>query len=69
MRALVDVDDDVLAMAAEELGTTGVQDTVNAALELVAERRKRIDRVLTDPSGFGVGPDIADPEVMGRARR
>lgn len=66
---MIDLNDEVLALAAKELGTVTKKDTVNAALEFVAERRKRIDQVLTDPYGFGVGPDIADPEIMEQARR
>ncbi|WP_433761983.1 type II toxin-antitoxin system VapB family antitoxin [Nocardia sp. CA-135398] len=66
---MIDVNDEALALAAKELGTTTKKDTVNAALEFVAERRRRIDQVLNDPYGFGVGPDIGDTEVMDQARR
>lgn len=69
MKTMIDLNDEALALAAKELGTVTKKDTVNAALEFVAERRKRIDQVLTDPYGFGVGPDIADPEIMEQARR
>jgi Arc/MetJ family transcription regulator len=58
-----------LALAAKELGTTTKKDTVNAALEFVAGRRRRIEQLLDDPYALGVGPDIADAEVMRTARR
>jgi len=35
----------------------------------VASRRRRIEQLLDDPYALGVGPDIADPEVMRQARR
>lgn len=69
MKTMIDLDDEALSLAARELATVTKKDTVNAALRFVAERRQRIDQVLTDPYGFGVGPDIADPEVMEQARR
>ncbi|MRH90373.1 DUF2191 domain-containing protein [Nocardia sp. SYP-A9097] len=69
MKTMIDLNDEALALAAKELGTTTKKDTVNAALEFVAQRRRRIEQVLNDPYGFGVGPDIDDPEVMGKARR
>ncbi|APA95307.1 Antitoxin VapB21 [Nocardia seriolae] len=69
MKTMIDLNDEMLALAAKELGTTTKKDTVNAALEFVAQRRQRIEQVLNDPYGIGVGPDIGDPEVMGQARR
>ncbi|MBO0853185.1 MAG: DUF2191 domain-containing protein [Nocardia sp.] len=66
---MIDVNDQALELAAKELGTTSKKDTVNAALEFVAERRRRIEQVLSDPLGFGVGPDIGDPDIMRKARR
>lgn len=69
MKTMIDLDDDALARAASELGTTTKKDTVNAALAFVAERQRRIDSFLDDPYALGVGRDIADPEVMGEARR
>ena len=69
MKTMIDLDDESLALAAKELGTTTKKDTVNAALAFVAGRRGRIDALLDDPAAFGVGPDIADAEIMGRARR
>ena len=69
MKTMIDLDDDALASAAKELGTTTKKDTVNAALAFVASRRQRMERLLDDPYTVGVGPDIANPDVMQRARR
>jgi len=69
MKTMIDLNDEALELAARELGTTTKKDTVNAALEFVASRRRRIDQLLDDPFALGVGPDIADPEVMRQARR
>ena len=65
----IDLDEEALAEAMQELGTTTKKDTVNAALEFVAGRRRRIEQLLDDPYALGVGPDIADAEVMRQARR
>lgn len=69
MKTLIDIDDESLALAAAELGTTTKKDTVNAALAFVVQRRRRIQALLDDQVGFGIGPDIADEEVMRQARR
>ncbi len=69
MKTMIDVDDEALALAATELGTKTKQDTVNAALNFVADRRRRNEQLLDDPFALGVGPDITDPEVMRCARR
>jgi Arc/MetJ family transcription regulator len=69
MKTMIDLDDEALELAARELGTTTKKDTVNAALEFVAGRRRRIEQLLDDPYAFGVGPDITDPDVMRAARR
>ncbi|MFJ9363259.1 type II toxin-antitoxin system VapB family antitoxin [Nocardia sp. NPDC101769] len=69
MKTMIDLDDEALALAAKELGTTTKKDTVNAALKFVAERRQRIEQILDDPYSIGIGPDIGDPEVMRQARR
>jgi len=39
MRTLIDIDDEVMRLAAEELGTTTAVATVNAALRRIAEQR------------------------------
>jgi Arc/MetJ family transcription regulator len=69
MKTMIDLNDEALALAAKELGTTTKKDTVNAALDFVANRRRRIEQLLDDPYAFGVGPDITDREVMRQARR
>jgi Arc/MetJ family transcription regulator len=69
MKTMIDLNDEALDLAAKELGTTTKKDTVNAALEFVANRRRRVERLLDEPFALGVGPDIADPEVMRQARR
>jgi Arc/MetJ family transcription regulator len=69
MKTMIDLDDDALALAARELGTTTKKETVNAALEFVANRRRRIEQILDDPYALGAGPDITDREIMRTARR
>ncbi|MGX1808928.1 type II toxin-antitoxin system VapB family antitoxin [Nocardia sp. NPDC055321] len=69
MKQTIDLDDEALALAAKELGTTTTQDTVNAALEFVAQRRRRIEQVRDGCYGFGWGSDIGDSKVMRMARR
>ena len=66
---MIDLNDEALAPAAKKLGTTTKNDTVNAALEFVANRQRRIQQLLDDPYASGVGPDITDPEAMRQARR
>ncbi len=66
-RTTIDLDDDKLAAAAQELGTTSKVDTVNAALAYVGERRMRAD-AFDDPLIWG-SPDLADPSVRAEARR
>ncbi|MEQ4208403.1 type II toxin-antitoxin system VapB family antitoxin [Actinopolymorpha sp. B9G3] len=61
-KTLIDVDDDLLAQAAEALGTGTKKDTVNKALaEALASvrRRRHLERLM----GGGL-PDLSDPEVM-----
>jgi len=66
-RTTIDLDDEKLAAAAQELGTTSKVDTVNAALAYVAERRVRAD-AFDDPFIWG-SPDLADKKVRAEARR
>lgn len=59
------VDDDVLSMAQQALGTRGIKDTIDAALHeaIVAEtHRDYFDRLRTMR-----GLDLEDPDVMGQA--
>jgi Arc/MetJ family transcription regulator len=69
MKTVIDIDDEVLELAAKELGTSTKKDTVNAALAFVAGRRRRIEELLGDPIALGVGPDIGNEEIMQQARR
>lgn len=69
VKTMIDVDEAALERAAKELGITPKNDTVNAALEFVANRSRRVEQLLDDPYALGVGPDITDPEVMRQARR
>lgn len=69
MKTRIDLNDEALELAAKELRTTTTQDTVNAALEFVAGRRRRIEQLLDDPHALGLGPDIEDADVMREARR
>lgn len=66
-RTTIDLDDEKLAAAARELGTTTKVDTVNAALAFVADRRRRA-AAFDEPLVWG-SPDLADSEVMAGARR
>jgi Arc/MetJ family transcription regulator len=69
MKTMIDLNDEALELAAKELGTTTKKETVNAALEFVANRRRRIEQLLDDPHALGIGPDITDPDIMREARR
>jgi Arc/MetJ family transcription regulator len=65
-RVTIDLDDEALEGAADELGTTSEVDTVNTALRTVAGRRERVealDRILSRID------DLDDPEVMKGAWR
>jgi Arc/MetJ family transcription regulator len=66
-RTTIDLDDEKLAAAAHELGTTSKTETVNAALVHVAGRRQR-DKAFDDPRIWG-SSDLADPEVRAQAGR
>lgn len=66
-KTVIDVDDELLAIASEVLGTTTKKDTVNGALAEIVKRKQRSDLIewlATDPL-----PDLRDPQVMGRAWR
>jgi Arc/MetJ family transcription regulator len=66
-KTMIDLDDGLLAEAAEILGTTTKKDTVNRALaELIRSRRREelINWLVSDPL-----PDLRDPQIMGQAWR
>ncbi|HUA30970.1 MAG TPA: type II toxin-antitoxin system VapB family antitoxin [Streptosporangiaceae bacterium] len=69
MKTMIDLDEEALALAAEELGTTTETDTVNAALAFVARRRSSGADLLDDPRAFGVGLDAGSDEVAPHSRR
>ena len=59
-RTILDVDDDLLAEAAEILGTGTKKATVNAALQEVVNWEKR--REFADWLKSGGLPDLTDPQ-------
>jgi Arc/MetJ family transcription regulator len=74
MRTVVEIDDEALAGAAAELGTTTKKDTINTALRLIASRRDRAVRVASATHVFGDPRGWDDPDVQreladGRGRR
>jgi Arc/MetJ family transcription regulator len=68
MVIMVELDEEILALAAEELGSSTNEETVNAALALVAGRRARIEAMFDDPYALGAGPDIHNEYVMRGSR-
>ncbi|MFN3217828.1 MAG: type II toxin-antitoxin system VapB family antitoxin [Acidimicrobiales bacterium] len=66
-RTTIEIDDEALAAAAQELGTTTKVETVNAALAFVAARRRRAE-AFDDPAVWG-SPDLGDERVRNEARR
>jgi Arc/MetJ family transcription regulator len=60
-RTLIDIDDEALAAAARELGTTTKVDTVNRALAEVAGRAARL--AFLDHMA-GADDDLGNAEVM-----
>jgi Arc/MetJ family transcription regulator len=66
MRTVIDIDDEALAAAAKELGTTTKVATVNEALRFVAGRSQRLNLLdVLDQTA----DDLDDPEVMRHAWR
>lgn len=66
-KTLIEIDEQYLAAAQRELGTTTKKDTVNAALREVvslAARRRDLQRLLS-----GGLPDLEDEDVMRAAWR
>lgn len=64
-RTVIDLDDDLVAEAADILGTTTKRATVNGALEefVAASKRRRFMEMINE----GAFTDLADEEVMARA--
>jgi Arc/MetJ family transcription regulator len=65
MRTVIDIDDEALRLAAEELGTTSKVATVNAALRRVAEQRA--SRVMLEDF-LRLGLDLDDATMRGAWR-
>jgi Arc/MetJ family transcription regulator len=66
-RTVIDVDDEMLAQAAEIFGTTTKVATVNAALEDAIKRRKR--QAFFDRLADGGLPDLTGPVESAPADR
>ena len=66
-KRLIDLDDDLLMEAQRELGTTGVSDTVRAALRQADAAAARARQVEWLASG-GLG-EMAEPERRGHVWR
>lgn len=66
-RTMIDLDDALMAEAAEILGTTTKRATVNGALAefVAAAKRRRFVELLDE----GVLDDLSDPDVMAGAWR
>ena len=65
-RTTIEIDDELLAQAAEALGTTGMRETVHRALDEAV--RATLRRELADQLRTGEGLDIHDPEVFAAVR-
>ncbi len=58
-RTVIDIDDEALAVAAAELGTTTKVDTVNAALREIANRKLRL--AFLEDAASGSFSHLAEP--------
>ncbi|MBB5777162.1 type II toxin-antitoxin system VapB family antitoxin [Nonomuraea angiospora] len=65
MRTVIDIDKELLEVAQHELGTSTMKETVNAALEEIAERAKR--REAFEYWRTRDNSDLLDPEIMKHA--
>jgi Arc/MetJ family transcription regulator len=63
----IDLDDQLLAQAAEILGTATKKATVNEALRQIVRRERQLQHLEKLASG-GL-PDLSDPEIMAGAWR
>lgn len=66
MRTVIDIDDEAMRLAAEELGTTSKVATVNAALRRIAEQRA--SRLLLDDM-LSMDLDLDDKTMRGAWHR
>ncbi|MEV4110849.1 type II toxin-antitoxin system VapB family antitoxin [Nonomuraea sp. NPDC049695] len=65
MRTVIDIDKDLLEVAQHELGTSTMKETVNAALQEVAQRAKL--REAFEYWRTRDNTDLLDPEIMKHA--
>ncbi|MFI9589544.1 type II toxin-antitoxin system VapB family antitoxin [Nonomuraea sp. NPDC052265] len=65
MRTVIDIDKGLLELAQHELGTSTMKETVNAALEEVADRAKR--REAFEYWRTRDNTDLLDSEIMKHA--
>ncbi|MEU5868333.1 MULTISPECIES: type II toxin-antitoxin system VapB family antitoxin [unclassified Nonomuraea] len=65
MRTVIDIDKRLLELAQHELGTSTMKETVNAALEEVAQRAKR--REAFEYWRTRDNTDLLDPELLKHA--
>lgn len=66
-RTVIDIDDDALAAAAQELGTRTKVETVNAALREIASRRLRM--AFVEQAVAGSFAHLAEPAQRDEAWR
>lgn len=66
-KTLIDLDDELLAQAAEFLGTKTKKDTVNGALTEYVKFKLRMS--FGERLASGGLPDLGDPELMAQAWR
>jgi Arc/MetJ family transcription regulator len=66
-KRLIEIDDELLESAKQELGTTGIADTVRTALQLAAARSARLQEVEWLRSG-GMA-ELASKEARDRVWR
>ncbi|MGH3916687.1 MAG: type II toxin-antitoxin system VapB family antitoxin [Pseudonocardiaceae bacterium] len=66
-KTLIDLDDELLAQAAEFLGTKTKKETVNGALSEYVKFKLRTS--FGERLASGGLPDLGDPELMARAWR
>lgn len=66
-KTLIDLDDELLAQAAEFLGTKTKKETVNGALSEYVKFKLRMN--FGERLASGGLPDLGDPELMAQAWR
>ncbi|MFC7548832.1 type II toxin-antitoxin system VapB family antitoxin [Plantactinospora sp. GCM10030261] len=69
MKTVIDLDDELLEQARQELGTKSKKDTIHAALRLVAERSARLEAVRELMAIDRDWTDIVDDDKTPAVRR